>query len=425
MKKLIFLLCLISFLQSNAQSNIEIAGVYIKRANESLNNFDVEIAKSHFEKATKYMDSINTPEVARLGTFIYYKLKLYEEAKKFAGYYFNLVNNKKSEEYTEMLTLSVDLNEFLDEIQLEKKRIEEEKIRKKTEHRKMDSLKAIWTKKAALLSIKVDTIYNFNSNNIALFKKKDFFGLLNDVGKILIEADEYKDVVSFDGFFIFKNAIKNPTKLYCYNSKDNLGFLIPNVSDFNMLSTNYGVVMFPRANGKLVTYPNNANEVFVFDLYERKILKISDKEIVLKNLKKADFIDKFNDDGEVKIGKEWYYFGGHLGGGIHPMYAKEGYNLQGFLHSINGRFSTAKSDFDFIGAFHNDNAQAIKDGQNYWIDQKGGLIEAENQTDSYNGNSIIVKLNTGAYQLKRDDLIILGNEKLEKMTDFMKKHAQK
>lgn len=425
MKKLIFLLCLISFLQSNAQSNLEIAGVYIKRANESLNNFDVEIAKNHFEKAMKYMDSINTPEVARLGTFIYYELKIYEEAKKYSGYYFNLVKNKKSEEYTEMLTLSVDINEFLEKIQIEKKRIEEEKIRKEKEYRKIDSLKAIWIKKAELLSIKVDTIYNFNSNNIALFKKKDFFGLINDVGKILIEADEYKDVVSFDGFFILKNAIENPTKLYCYNSTDNSGFLIPNVSDFNMLSTNYGVVMFPRANGKLVTYPNNANEAFVFDLIERKIIKISDKEIVLKNLKKADFIDKFNDDGEVKIGKEWYYFGGHLGGGIHPIYAKEGYNLEGFLHSIDGRFSRTKSDFDFIGAFHNDNAQAIKDGQNYWIDQKGGLIEAENQTDSYNGKSKIVKLNTGAYQFKRDDLIILGNEKLEKMTDFIEKYSQK
>jgi hypothetical protein len=77
MKKLIFLLCFISFLQSNAQSNIEIAGVYIKRANESLNNFDVEIAKNHFEKAMKYLDSINTPEVARLGTFIYYELRIY------------------------------------------------------------------------------------------------------------------------------------------------------------------------------------------------------------------------------------------------------------------------------------------------------------------------------------------------------------
>ena len=95
------------------------------------------------------------------------------------------------------------------------------------------------------------------------------------------------------------------------------------------------------------------------------------------------------------------------------------------MHSIDGRFSRTKSDFDFIGAFHNDNAQAIKDGQNYWIDQKGGLIEAENQTDSYNGKSKIIKLNTGVYQFKRDDLIILGNEKLEKMTDFIEKHSQK
>ena len=41
--------------------------------------------------------------------------------------------------------------------------------------------------------------------------------------------------------------------------------------------------MLPRANGKLVTYPNNVAKPFVFDLNEKKIIAI-DKDTLSKQL---------------------------------------------------------------------------------------------------------------------------------------------
>jgi hypothetical protein len=418
---LVIVLYFFTLFQINAQTNNEIAGVYIKRANESLNNLEIEVAKDHFDKAMKYMDTITSSDVARLGTFIYFELKEYEVSKKYATYYFNLVKNKKSEEYTEMLTLSVDINEFLEKKLLEKKRLDEERIQKEKEFRKIDSLRAIWITKSDLLSIKVDSIYKFNANNVALFKKKDFFGLINDLGKTLVEANEFEDVVHFDGFFIFKNKANEPTKLFCYDSKNNKGFLIPNISDFNTLSTHFGTVMLPRGNGRLVTFPNNSIEPFVFDLNVQKVVKVSNQEELLKNLKKSDFIDKYNNDGEVKIGKDWYRFGGHLGGGIHPIYAQEGYKLEGFLCSIDGRFLQKNSFYDTVGFFYNNSAQAVKGTEVFWINQNGTKTnDAINENENYLGKTKLSKLPNKSYQLLREGIIILGDEKLEKMSDYLR-----
>lgn len=427
MKKLMLLfLCLFSFAQINAQSNSEIAGVYIKRASESLNGLDIELAKEHFDKAMKYLDSINTSEIARLGTFIHFELRKYPEAKKYASYYFELAKNRKTEEYAEMVTLSVDINEKFDDELEQKKKIEQERITKEKEFRKIDSLKAVWMKKSDLLSINVDSIYKFNAHNVAIFKEKDFFGLINDIGEIILKADKYKDVLVFDGYFIFKNKIDEPTELFCHNSNVNSSFLLPSISDFNLLSTHFGNVMLPRGNGRLVTYPNNSKEAFVYDLIAKKVVKISNQEEIFDSLKKSDVIDKSNKDGEVKIGKEWYHFGGHLGGGIHPIYAQEGYNLVGFLCSIDGKFLRKNSDFDFIGAFHNNSAQAILAGQVFWINQNGTKInETTDETEGYQGKSKLTKLSNGSYQIKRDDLIILGPEKLEKMSDFLRNYSGK
>ena len=54
--------------------------------------------------------------------------------------------------------------------------------------------------------------------------------------------------------------------------------------------------MLPRANGKLVTYPNNVAKPFVFDLNEKKIIEITNEKEILKNLDKADVITKYNND---------------------------------------------------------------------------------------------------------------------------------
>lgn len=422
MKKIVIILfSLFSFLEVSAQPANELAGVYIKRAWEKYNDILTRReAIEEFNKALEMLDSVNTSDIARLGTFIHFELSQFSEAKKYKSYYFELVKNKKTDEYEEMLMLSADIEDGYKNQLEEQKRIEEERILMEKEARKVDSLKTIWMNKSDLLSIKVDSIYKFNANNVAVFKDKESYGLINDVGETLVEANEYLDVVVFDGFFIFKNKISEPTKLYCYNSKTNTGFLIPNISDFNTLSTNYGNVMLPRGNGRLVTFPNNLREPFVFDLNLRKIVRVDDQEDLLKNLKKTDIIDKYNNDGEVKIDKEWYNFGGHLGGGIHPIYAQKGYKLEGFLCSIDGSFLKTTT-YDYVGFFYNNSAQAIKGTQVFWINQNGTKVNpAINEDAVYQGKSKSTKLANGKYQIKRDDLIILGDKKLENLEEFLR-----
>ena len=253
-----------------------------------------------------------------------------------------------------------------------------------------------------------------------MYKIDNYFGLINDVGEIILEANEYKDVLYFEGFFIFKNIKNNPTKLLSFNSTSKSSFEIPSISDFYNLSTHFGQVMLPRANGKLVTYPNNVAKPFVFDLNEKKIIEITNEKEILKNLDKADVITKYNNDGEVKINKEWYRFGGDLGGGLHPLYAEESYDLLGFLCAMEGKFLSAKDDFEFIGPFYNNRFEAKKGNSRFWIDQKGvELNDTEIEDNSYLGESIIEKLDDGSYQIKRNGFIILKDKKLEKLSDFI------
>lgn len=433
MKKIFLLIALFFTFINYSQSNKDIANVYIKRAQESLNNLDAVTARTSFDKAMRYLDTITNSKVARLGMIIYYeihhkeetpqdRLKLLNVSQEYSNQYFLLEKKKKSEEYTIATEDYVLILEAKDRLENEIKEIEEAERKLKLELKKIDSLKTVWRNKSKSLSISVDSIYNFNKNNIALFKKGNYFGLINDKGIIILEADEYKAVNYFDGFLIFKNKDIEATKLYCYNSNTGEGFSILPISDFNTLSTHYGKVMLPRGNGRLVTYPNNSIGPFVFDLNSKKIVRVANEKEVLKNLDRSDVIDKYNKDGEVKVRKEWYKFGGHLGGGLHPLYAEEGYKLQGFLCSIDGNFLNAISDFQFIGAFHNGKYEALKGTQRVWINQNGTKIsEAKDESGKYSGKSKVVKLQDGTYQIMQDGIIILGDEKLEKMSEFLRK----
>lgn len=422
-KALLTLACLLFFALSNAQTNKEIASVYIKRSEESLNNLEVKLSKTHFDKAMKYLDTITNVNVAKLGMKIHYELSYYKEAKKYAKQYFLLVKNKKTEEYIELLDLSVDINEEL-EAQLEReKKLEEERIRKQKELRKIDSLKRIWKSKSDALTLKVDSIYKFNKNNVALYTKNGNFGIIDDRGKILIEASEYKDAINSEGFILLKNKKTEANKVYCFNTSNKIGFLLPNVSDFNTLSTHYGKIMLPRGNGRFVAYPNNSYEPMVYDLNVKSIVRISNKIELLKSLKKNDIIDKYKKEGEVKINKEWYTFGGHLGGGVHPLYFEKNYQAHSFLCSIDGKILKSSSGFQYLGPFYNNKLQAIKKGKTIWVNQNGTKVSAaKDEYENYSGDSKVVRLEKGAYQIMRNDVIVLGNDELEKMLDFLRKH---
>ena len=109
-----------------------------------------------------------------------------------------------------------------------------------------------------------------------------------------------------------------------------------------------------------------------------------------------------------------------MGGGLHPLYAEESNDLLGFLCTLEGKFLSAKDDFEFIGPFYNNRFEAKKGNSRFWIDQKGvELNDTEIEDNSYLGESIIEKLDDGSYQIKRNGFIILKDKKLEKLSDFI------
>ncbi|RCS26311.1 hypothetical protein DUT90_11105 [Polaribacter sp. WD7] len=424
MKNLLFvLICLVAFTTISGQSKKDIANVYIKRSEESLGNLEIEESLDHFNKAMKYIDTITSHRIARLGTYIHFELDRFKEAQAYAKQYFLLAKNKKSEEYQDFLELFVNINEEIETLEQKEKQLALARLQKEKELRKIDSLKTMWRNKSEALSLKVDSIYTFNKDNLALFEAKGFFGVMSDRGEILVKADTYQDALHFDGFFILKNTKEAPTKIFAYINSSHSGYMLPSPSEFNALSTHYGKVMLPRGNGRLVTYPNNSYKPMVYDLNARKFVKVANEEELLKDLKRNDVIDKSNKDGEVKIAKEWYRFGGHLGGGIHPLYLPNQYKVNSFLCSIDGSVLNANSTYQNIGFFYNNKSQAVKGNKTIWINQNGTKVTApKDESGKYTGNSKVVKLENGKYQIMQGQFIVLGGEKLEKQVDFLRSH---
>jgi hypothetical protein len=437
MKKILFSLLFVSAFSVNGQTDEDFARIYIKRAIEAIEvSIDYETALTNFEKAMKYKDTILDKKVASLGSLIYFEthhkqptddlqLEFLEKSRDYSAQYFNLTKNKSSEEYMNNMENRVMIRETLLTLESKIRKSELERLQKEKELRKIDSLKQIWKTTSDALSIKADSVYKFNKNGFAVFQKKGFYGVITDLGGILVEANEYKDFLSFDGYIILKNQKVNPTRLYAFDTKSKLGFALPNISDFNPLSTHFGEIMLPRGNGRVVAYPNNSQKVLVYDLISRKFVRVANEVELLKNLKKSDVIDKYKKEGTVRVDKNWYTFGGHLGGGIHPMYSEEGYRLEGFLCSIDGKFLNATSSFQSIGVFYNGKFEAMKSGERVWINQNGTEVsKALDQAATYTGKSILTKLENGSYQIVRDNVIILGDKKLEKITDYLKKFGE-
>lgn len=406
-----------------AQNKSEIAKVYINRANNAIEeSIDYKEALELFEKAMKYMDTVTKPSVADLGAKIYFELENYRQAQKYSKQYFLLAKNKNSETYQQQLELFVTIDEKLKE-QIERERIlEEERIKKSKELKRIDSLKSIWKKTSTDMALKVDSVYNFNANNYALFSKEGKFGVINDKAEIILEAKEYTNAINFAGYFLLLNKSKEATKIYSFNTNSGTGILLPNPSDFNALSTHFGKVMLPRENGRLITYPNNSYEPLVFDLNQGKIVRISNKEDLMKDLKKNDVLRKYNKDGEVKVDKDWYLFGGHLGGGIYPLYVEGDYNVKAFLCSVDGTMLYADSKYDYIGSFHDNKAQAVKGDTISWVNQNGTKVSnAKDSKANYKGDSKVFKVEDGIYQILKNGVIINGDKKLEKLPEYLRK----
>ncbi len=421
MKKFFFALFLTSSLLTYGQSNEDISNIYIKRAQKSFDNLEIDKSLSNFNKAMKYVDSIASPSIAKLGAFIHYELSNYTETKEYATQYFALVKKRNEEEYTEMLDIYVTVTEEIEKEEAEQKRLEALRIKEEKHGKKIDSLKVVWENKAALLSLKVDTIYNFQKNNSAVYKENNTIGIINDKGIPLIKATTYTAFKRFDGYILLLDKAIHPSKIYCYNTETKQGFLLPDISNFNTLSTHYNAITLPRGNDKLILYPNNALRVIEFDLKRQKMIVIANEKELLKNLKRADKIAKYNKEGQVKINKQWLSFGGHIGGGIYVLFNAD-YSVYGYLCSIDGTLLKSETH-PYLGVYHNNTVEVIKEDKTFWMNQNGTQIEmSKDLSGDYTGTSRIVKLSNGNYQILENDVIVLGDERLENKTLFIEKN---
>jgi glutaredoxin-related protein len=424
-KNIISILVLFFSISLFSQTNEEIAGVYIRKAEKNFSELQIDEAAKNFGKAIKLLDTINNHNVAWLGARIKYELKEYTEAKKYSKYYFQLAKNKKSQDYTDMLDLYVMIEEELEKIEAQRVKEEKARLAREKEERRIDSLKTEWKNKANALTLKVDAIQNFNNYNISTFKKGAYVGIVDHMGAVLVKADTYKSAKNFDGFIVLMNDVKEPTKVFYYDSKTKNSGLLPSVSDFNTLSTHYGNVMLPRGNGTIVTYPNNSLKAFVYNVNSKQFITIADQKSLFKELRKTDKIEKSNKEGQVRIAKQWYHFGGHIGGEVYALYQSD-YKLFGFLCGLDGTVLQT-TNYQGIGAFYNGKFHVINEDSSYWINQNGTKVSVpEDEGGSYTGNSKVVKVESGGFRIHQiidgAEYIILGNERLELLEDFLRKH---
>jgi hypothetical protein len=401
-----------------SQTDTEIGNVYIGRALKLAEQIEFKKADEQFEKAMKYLDSVKTSDVAWLGVYIKYELKDYKKAKQYAKKYFLLKKNKKGEEYKEMLDTYVDIEEKLLEQEEEERRLELERLRKEREQRRLDSLETVWNEKSASLSLKVDEVQAFNKFGTALFKKDNFYGILNDKGIILVEADKYKGVRSFAGYTLFLDRSENPSKVMAFDHSTLKAHMLPSPNVVNTLSTNFSEVMLPRANGKVVLYPNNSLEIMSYDLVGKKIEKVADEKELFKELKKTDKIQKSNKEGQIKINKDWFHFGGDLGAGVYPLFGDD-YSLKGFLSSITGNIIPTSSH-NHIGSFYDGTYQYFSEGKVLWMNQSGESASAPKDAfGEYSGETSIQKTKAGSYQFLKGGIIILGDQELKPLKEFL------
>ncbi len=421
----ILILTILSLNVAFAQTSQEIANVYLKKAQAAFDKNDNDEALRLFSKATKLIPNVTSPDVAKLGTAIFLRLKKYKAAKMYAKMYFAVEENKTSPEYLALLEKYVDIEE---KIEAENARIQKEKEMKllaDAKKARMDSLLVVWKKKAMDVSIVADTVYPFDKFGIAVFERNHTFGIVNEEGQEIVPASKYKAYRSFDGFTLLLDK-EQPSHIYCYNSSAKKGFEFKPIAEFNPVSTTYGEVTMPRGNARVVMYPNNSYRAAVYDLNANKYVVDDKVEAKFQRMKREDKIEKF--DGEkIRIKRTWYHCGGDIGAGIYPLF-NDGYKLVGFLCYIDGRVISA-NDINYIGYGYENKSQAIKGKESFWVVANGTKVEKpENKSGNYNGASQIVRAAENLYQIQKDidgiATIIYNDKQLKNSQDFIKEELE-
>jgi hypothetical protein len=420
---LIFVLCVnLQF----AQTNNEIANVYLNRAEVKYIEKDVSGALVLFDKAMKYIQEISESRVARIGMLLHYDIKDYQKAKIFSKQYFDLELNKTSDDYINMLEIYVNIDEALEAQRLNDLRIKQERLAQERKKQLIDSLKILWHKKSEALAFNADQIRPFNLNGVAEYSKDGKIGLLSDAGKTLFPHKGYEASLGNDTFKLLLNTAKEPTKIVAYNTKSKEHYELPNVVSFNLSSSHYGTLVDTNTH-LLVFYPDNSKDVIVYDLAGKTALKEKISLERLKELKKMDAIDKYDDDEfTVKINGDWYAIASHLGGGIYPLFTEDK-TLHGYLLAANGTL-LPQVNYNYVGYFSNGRALVQNANEQFWIDQNGVKYELPNDlVEDYQGSTTINKLEEGKYQLLKHNygkkVIVLDGVELPILEDFIMMEA--
>ena len=156
--KVFFLVLFISTTSFFAQTNSEIANVYLNRAEASYFENKIDESLKFFDKAMKYITEIKESRVAKIGMLLHYKIKDYQKAKIFSKQYFDLEINKNTDDYQYMLDVYVNIDEALEAQKAEDERLQRERIAAEKRKRHLDSMTVIWNAKADELVLKFDAI---------------------------------------------------------------------------------------------------------------------------------------------------------------------------------------------------------------------------------------------------------------------------
>jgi hypothetical protein len=421
MKKLVFLLFFVSIF-FYGQSNKEIAEIYLVKAEEQLKKEALSKALVYFDRAIVLLGENTTAKVEEVGTVIYFKLEKYEEAKRHAQNYFSLTKDKRSERYKEVLYLYVEIEERIEAENKVKAGLLTAALLKQNEQKRLDSLTDVWKIKALTLSFEVDSIYEFDKNSIAIFKdNKGFYGVINDQGSVLVSPGINTKSLHYDGLIVMMEGVEDhSTKVTVYNTTTKESIVLPSVSSFNAMSTNYGKVMLPRRNGFIVSYPNNSQKVLVYDLNSKTFKETKGLNRYFDFWKNQKVIKKYNKENQIKIEKEYLDFGGYLGG-FSAFYNQDG-SLFGYI-SVGGKIVTS-SQFKYIGTLTNGFLEAEKqDGTKVWLNEKGDAANALiNENGSYSGTTVVNKVDSKYQFINEKHEIMKGEEVLESLEEYLKTH---
>lgn len=404
-----------------AQTNAEIAGIYLTKSEEELANKNLNQSVEYFEKAKTLFEGKTTIKVEEQGTFLYFALQNYIQAKEHAKNYFALNPDKKTDRYKEVLFLYVELEELIEKQKEIEKQQNIERLLAIAKQRKLDSLKTTWKNLAAKMVVEADSIFAFDKNGIAVFKNsKGKYGLIDDKGNEIVTAT-YNNSCSFDAIVLLFEGIKDqPTKITAFNTNTKELKTLPAISQFNALSTHYGKVMLPRSNNVLICYPNNTNKVAIYDLTTNSLKPSTDLERYFEHWKDLDVIKKYNKENQVKLDKDYLDYGGNLVG-FSVLCSLTG-GIEAFI-TIGGTLISPDT-YKYIGTLESGFAEAIKkDGSREWIDENGNVTTMlSNKSGIYEGTTVLNKVGKSQFELRnKENQIIKGDKVLDNLADFLSK----